>query len=268
MENQSSANYFSEPDNTDIYNLSYVPYSNYTLRKEQIQDMPVEGLLWDDLAMDEQLNYDAMAMLSFAGPSDPASFIDSQYTPLPIDYIPQETNFSSTFIPELDVDVSTLPLSPQTMGIPMQQFHCWNDFSNLYPASEGSYLGNSPCTPYYGSSTSSSSSPTSSSSPLSPPTTTFPCTMCEKVFPQRHLLNRHVKTHVKPASCPEPGCDTRSATARDLQRHIDAHHPDSAHAQAKPRPLCPVEGCRMSIEGFSRPDHLRRHMTKIHPDLS
>jgi hypothetical protein len=96
------------------------------------------------------------------------------------------------------------------------------------------------------------------------PETVYKCETCSKVFSKKVHLTRHAKTHTKPVTCHVHMCTYRTAEKRDMLRHIDVNHPEYRQT---PRSFCPVPQCKGAREGFSRPDHLTRHMGTKHPDL-
>jgi len=80
-------------------------------------------------------------------------------------------------------------------------------------------------------------------------------------------FSKHETTHTTPVPCIYPGCLKHVATKRELQRHMNAKHPDYSDP---PRWYCPHFECPYSREGsksgFSRPDTCNRHLKNLHPE--
>ena len=60
-------------------------------------------------------------------------------------------------------------------------------------------------------------------------------------------------------SCLHPGCEFQTKRQYDLERHQKSHFPPDKEFD------CPGRGCgRQGKNGFSRKDHLREHLRKVH----
>ncbi|KAK1955735.1 hypothetical protein LY78DRAFT_664050 [Colletotrichum sublineola] len=77
----------------------------------------------------------------------------------------------------------------------------------------------------------------------------YACEICPKIYSKQHSLNRHMKWHTKPLTCPSEGCDWRCAEKKDLGRHVGTYH-----SSQKPRFKCDRCG-----EDFARREYLTRH---------
>ncbi|KFY59190.1 hypothetical protein V496_05745 [Pseudogymnoascus sp. VKM F-4515 (FW-2607)] len=105
--------------------------------------------------------------------------------------------------------------------------------------------------------------------PQGPPKPPYTCNSCHNSFDKHHQLNTHRKSHTLPFKCTALHCVSKGFRYnKDLERHLRERHRDSvtnAH-----RFYCPHPSCKFSLggikPGFSRPDHYRRHMEKLHPD--
>ena len=83
----------------------------------------------------------------------------------------------------------------------------------------------------------------------------FPCQMCEKEFPARHLLNKHTKDKncIKKKTHKCPHCPRKYKTEEGKQYHLEHYH------QGKKNP-CPH--CGMLFAAKSMNNHLRIHDAK------
>ncbi|RFU23818.1 hypothetical protein B7463_g12520, partial [Scytalidium lignicola] len=235
--NQLSANHHPELDDIDIYNMSSPFFPPYFDSSESMQNTSSENTFDETITMGDPLTYDFMATWPINISLDPTPFIDTPYVPLQPPYMPEDVIFEDICSNQAPIDFHPLPALSHPFELAIQQFQYENSNSSITSSgSDRSNISNSPYT-YDESST----SPSTTSSPP-PSNITHPCPECPKTFPKRHLLNRHVKTHTKPNACPHPGCTYENATPRDLQRHINAHHPDSPHAKQMPKPVCPHKG--------------------------
>ncbi|KAG8906108.1 hypothetical protein FRB99_007569 [Tulasnella sp. 403] len=118
-----------------------------------------------------------------------------------------------------------------------------------------SVLMNSPAfPPGFGPSFASSfAAPFTPTLPPPPPpvyTTKFKCRICEHVFPKKHTVLTHIKTHLgkKPFLCTHEGCDMAFVREHDRKRH------ELTHTGVRPY-VCECG------KQFSRHDALRRHST-------
>ncbi|KAH8808723.1 hypothetical protein F5884DRAFT_380224 [Xylogone sp. PMI_703] len=238
----------------DIYTMSEPLFSDCMDFPESIQDFASQNL-FDDI---NTLNYPLS--------NDPTTWhLETPLYPTPTDtYMLPESLHGMPGVSALDyyhplpdIDV---PHIPPNIDFPLWEALGENS-SSLDISPEGSNISDSPYS-YFESSISSTPPSTVSSSP--PANVAYQCPDCRKLFTQRHLYNRHVKIHTKPYLCPEPGCGSQNATARDIQRHVNAHHPESPHAKKAAKPVCPYKGCRHATSGFARQDHLKRHLKQIH----
>lgn len=86
--------------------------------------------------------------------------------------------------------------------------------------------------------------------------------------PMLIIISKHLDSHAKPYTCTETMCMHRSATLRDLRRHVLTHRlPPGTNLY-----YCPIEVCKHSEHGtaspFKRVDFFKRHMKRKHPNLS
>jgi len=91
----------------------------------------------------------------------------------------------------------------------------------------------------------------------------FQCEECPKTFPQRWLLNKHMKKHFRPFPCGD--CDKAFVFSKDLDRHRENKHPETVGGLTLF--FCPVEGCKHSAErstGTTRKDNMKRHIKTRH----
>ncbi|KAF8861728.1 hypothetical protein BDZ45DRAFT_739893 [Acephala macrosclerotiorum] len=179
-------------------------------------------------------------------------------------------------------DMSWAPLTAAQLEAPLLSeptgiYVPFEDFEQFFYSSPGTFSSDSLLLGGLSPSTSTSetvSNPQGSQSqspqPPSPPSSlVFNCSFCAKTFEKRYLLNRHEKQHTKPIQCPVPGCSHSTAKRRDMQRHMVSHHPED-DSVVVPQILCPVASCKYAEtgSGFKRPDHLVRHLKRIHPGMS
>lgn len=107
----------------------------------------------------------------------------------------------------------------------------------------------------------------------------YVCAICDERFDKQYILNKHTKVHTKPVVCSHILCNHRTATNRDMLRHFQSRHPGNITALAaklthsgpasgllisSSKPVCPIAECKYAKTGFSRPDHLTRHLKKQH----
>jgi hypothetical protein len=91
------------------------------------------------------------------------------------------------------------------------------------------------------------------------------CSECGLTFPKPYLLNKHRKKHNPPFKCTIDQCEQAFQFKKDLKRHQDARHTQSADGVVLL--CCPYSGCKFSSEsgyGSSRKDNLRRHIRNQH----
>ncbi len=68
-------------------------------------------------------------------------------------------------------------------------------------------------------------------------------------------LRQHHRYHIPAYPCPH--CRRRYLCPREVNRHLPVHGRGV-------RQMCPHHGCRFSLRGFGRPDHLVRHIERVH----
>jgi len=87
---------------------------------------------------------------------------------------------------------------------------------------------------------------------------------CPRNLGSRSLLNKHLDTHIKPHQCLR--CQHRTATKRDLSRHIKSHTNLIGNAVY----FCPSASCSYRKGGskspFGRLDNAKRHISRKHTD--
>lgn len=84
------------------------------------------------------------------------------------------------------------------------------------------------------------------------------CRTCNAGFDSRADLTHHLRTH-KPDDERKHVCNSccsRFLYPKDLKRHLAVHAPKNI--------FCPYEGCKHQTKGFSRPDHMERHVRTKH----
>ncbi|KAK1749338.1 hypothetical protein QBC47DRAFT_152638 [Echria macrotheca] len=85
--------------------------------------------------------------------------------------------------------------------------------------------------------------------------------LCGKKFPRQCDLTKHQKNHSRPTPCEH--CPLGFAERKDLERHMNTHHPYEAAVEGlkKDEKLCPL------MCGYKgRADNLKRHVEKKHPE--
>lgn len=109
---------------------------------------------------------------------------------------------------------------------------------------------------------------------LLPGTNGSECSQCLTI--QRQTLNfkirKHTDIHDRPYKCPVPSCSDHVrgfATKGVLERHKTAKHSDLTPRQRRKEFYCPQQDCHRSISAprkdpFTRKDHLRDHIKRIH----
>ncbi|KAL8822473.1 MAG: hypothetical protein Q9191_006790, partial [Dirinaria sp. TL-2023a] len=65
-------------------------------------------------------------------------------------------------------------------------------------------------------------------------------------------------------TCLYPGCDYTAARSYDLERHVKTHYPESVERLDCPYARGGFCG-RMGARGFTREDHRKEHIRKVHP---
>ncbi|PVH84942.1 hypothetical protein DL98DRAFT_484051 [Cadophora sp. DSE1049] len=101
-------------------------------------------------------------------------------------------------------------------------------------------------------------SPSSSSSSPGKP---HACYHCNKAFSRASDMNKHIKYHTRPITCPVQGCDYTCGRQKDLSRHQHGVHKDMFGEEEFP---CPFEECKKAGVKFSRRDNLGRHLKRRH----
>jgi ssDNA-binding Zn-finger/Zn-ribbon topoisomerase 1 len=101
------------------------------------------------------------------------------------------------------------------------------------------------------------------------------CKYCHQTFKRACEYKRHLRKHEKPEKCPVGGinCKLRRngtdsfAWARDLDRHIEARHPERRDLMKNPDrrdyDYCDYPDCKKS-DWLMRKDNLRRHKKRLH----
>lgn len=87
---------------------------------------------------------------------------------------------------------------------------------------------------------------------------TFECHSCEKPFPTKHRIRRHIRSvHIglKQFKCPNRSCSKSFSQKGHLKQHID-----SVHSGLKPFE-CPNRSCSKK---FSNKSNLKRHIASVH----
>lgn len=80
---------------------------------------------------------------------------------------------------------------------------------------------------------------------------------CSKRFVRRSDLDHHERYHsARKHTCSL--CDKAFVFPKDLKRHMKTHSTKARHV------FCTDIGCMYHTIGFSRADHLKRHMQKVH----
>ena len=85
----------------------------------------------------------------------------------------------------------------------------------------------------------------------------FICDICHKGFDKWHKLNHHSRWHDDPTHICE-SCGKRFVARKDLRRHEKTHKKEERHL------FCNIMGCKYHQRGFQRPDHLKRHIERMH----
>ncbi|KAK4565471.1 hypothetical protein LTR86_004088 [Recurvomyces mirabilis] len=93
-----------------------------------------------------------------------------------------------------------------------------------------------------------------------------PCALCGAIAKNESHAKRHAYRHTKPFACPQVDCALQQGfgTNLDMERHRKSVHNAVPLVGSSKRYQCCVPGCPRADRIWSRLDHFRLHVRRLH----